>query len=586
MVVRALSNRNGGKHRPRRAPCAPAPFLHVPRRSAPLSPAPPAQVSRDVPCALRELRAGGRGWAGAIGFGCSLGFLLFVFKFNEYVQAYKARKNIRKGQKLDASLLRALRSIFGKACTRREYLTIGSLCMSLLARTLGSVWVSKHWGRIVKALVTKDFGAMKRLVLQFAGGTVALAVLNALLKFYISTLREQVREKVTAWCHRQYLRDKDMIFYKANKVGDFKIENCDHQITSDVDKFSETFASVLSQSLKPVVDFVVYTVELSRVQGLTTPLTLYGWFAFASALSTVTLPPYGELAAEEQRLEGRFRASHAELITNCEQVAFLGGERPEKAVIDAKFGEVLAHQSKTRSLNFNSEMVRQYLNKYFVTVIGLYLVAQPVRGGGGAAGALAAASSEEISQYFVSTWRNMEAMATAIQDLFELTKCGPASLSSLVLAPSSRVPPRALRPRSCMPCVRAALAVRGADVTHGARRGLAGGGGGCRVAAGHGQQPGRAPGRPGEQGQRAAGGARVPAARARRADSSGALGWLAARLQGRRQPRVRPRLRLPPRRYPPHQGLPSRPPDLIKASPPSRPPSSRSPLPPACPTVP
>lgn len=263
-------------------------------------------------------------------------------------------------------------------------MTIGSLCLSLLLRTLGSVWVSKHWGRIVKALVTKDFNAMKRLVVQFAGGTVSLAVLNALLKFYISTLREQVREQVTAWCHRQYLREKDMIFYKANKVGDFKIENCDHQITSDVDKFSETFASVLSQSLKPIVDFVVYTVELSRVQGLTTPLTLYAWFAFASALSTVTLPPYGELAAEEQRLEGRFRAAHADLISNCEQIAFLGGEKPEHKVIEGKFAEVLAHLSKTRSLNFNSEMVRQYLNKYFVTVIGLYLVAQPVRLGIGA----------------------------------------------------------------------------------------------------------------------------------------------------------------------------------------------------------
>ena len=120
------------------------------------------------------------------------------------------------------------------------------------------------------------------------------------------------------------MRDKDMIFYKANKVGDHKIENCDHQMTSDIDKFSETFASVLSQSLKPIVDFIVYTVELSRVQGLSTPLTLYAWFAFASAVSTVTLPPYGELAAEEQRLEGRFRAAHAELITNCEQIAFLG----------------------------------------------------------------------------------------------------------------------------------------------------------------------------------------------------------------------------------------------------------------------
>ena len=65
--------------------------------------------------------------SGAIGFGCSLGFLLFVFKFNEYVQAYKARKNIRKGQKVDASLVRALRHIFGRACTRREAATIASL---------------------------------------------------------------------------------------------------------------------------------------------------------------------------------------------------------------------------------------------------------------------------------------------------------------------------------------------------------------------------------------------------------------------------------------------------------------------------
>jgi hypothetical protein len=29
--------------------------------------------------------------AGAIGFGCSLGFLLFVFKFNEYVQVNKLK---------------------------------------------------------------------------------------------------------------------------------------------------------------------------------------------------------------------------------------------------------------------------------------------------------------------------------------------------------------------------------------------------------------------------------------------------------------------------------------------------------------
>ena len=30
-------------------------------------------------------------------------------------------------------------------------------------------------------------------------------------------------------------------------------------------------------------------------------------------------------------------------------------------------------------------------------------------------------NGEQISQYFVSTWKNMEAMATSIQDIFELT---------------------------------------------------------------------------------------------------------------------------------------------------------------------
>jgi hypothetical protein len=66
------------------------------------------------------------------------------------------------------------------------------------------------------------------------------------------TTHRQVREKVTRWCHNHYMRPGDMVFYKANKVGDDKLEHCDHQITSDVDKFAETFASVLSQSLKPI----------------------------------------------------------------------------------------------------------------------------------------------------------------------------------------------------------------------------------------------------------------------------------------------------------------------------------------------
>merc|ERR1712195_440862 len=279
---------------------------------------------------------------GTIGFFAALGFLSFVGTFNERVQSYKAAqgKNKRKTSKIAQGLDKILRAILSKTCNMRELMTVLGLSLCLLLRTLGSVWVAKEWGEIVGAIVTRNWQSLLRLVSVFTGGTMSLAVLNAYLKYYISLLKENVREKMTYWCHKEYLKgNKEMIFYKANKVGDEKIENCDHQITSDVDKFAELFASVLSQSLKPIVDFLVYSVELSMVQGLATPLTLYGWFAVASMISTITLPPFGMLAAQEQQLDGQFPSYTPDMI----------------------------------------------------------------------------------STYFVSTWKNMEAISTSIQDLFELT---------------------------------------------------------------------------------------------------------------------------------------------------------------------
>lgn len=357
--------------------------------------------------------------SGALGFAAGLVFLSFVSKFSERVQMYKAKTMKVKGKKEKPveGLADLMKGILASTCSFREMLTVTKLSLMLLLRTVGSVWVSKHWGSIVNSVVSQDFKRLAKLVSEFAGATVLLSFLNALLKYYISALRLQVREKITLWCHDKYMRAQDMIFYKANKVGK-KIENCDHQITSDVERFSEVFAEVFSQSLKPIVDFLVYSVELSRVQGLATPLTLYSWFALASCISAVTLPPFGELAATEQKLEGNFRGKHSELITNCEQIAFLGGERPEKDVLNISFAELMTQCRRTINASFNSEVLRQYLNKYFCTVIGLVLIARPLRFRAPEMGEL---RNDQIAQYFTSTWRNMEAMATAIQDLFELT---------------------------------------------------------------------------------------------------------------------------------------------------------------------
>ena len=86
---------------------------------------------------------------GTIGFVSSLGFLGFVGWFNEKINTYKAEKGLTKGKKgpakPDKDLYSMISSIFRKACGVREAWTIAALCTSLLLRTLGSVWVAKHW---------------------------------------------------------------------------------------------------------------------------------------------------------------------------------------------------------------------------------------------------------------------------------------------------------------------------------------------------------------------------------------------------------------------------------------------------------
>merc|ERR1719296_81366 len=93
------------------------------------------------------------------------------------------------------------------------------------------------------------------------------------------------------------------------------------------------------------------------------------------------MPPFAELAATEQLLEGQFRHQHSQLIARCEQVAFQRGEYPELQALTKAFDRLVLHARETMGLFFNAEIIRQYLNKYFVTVIGLFLVSRPLRHG-------------------------------------------------------------------------------------------------------------------------------------------------------------------------------------------------------------
>jgi len=325
-----------------------------------------------------------------------------------------ARKQLKIG---DGNFLKTLKAVLKDGMGRREYFDLAALTGSLLARSLMSLWVAKNMGETIEFFCNKNWNAVFRNIFKFGLVTTMAAVLNAALKLYTGLLATHVRDKLTGKAHKLLM--ERMNYYKANWVGRDKFENCDQLIADDIEKFSSALADVYSQSLKPVIDLVMFSVQLGSTLGIAGPLGMHAWFACAACFSTIVMPPFGKLAAKEQELEGRFRASHAALIKNSEMVAFMRGEEPEKKQLDGRYASIASHVEDTLARKFTADALQGYVNKYFASVVGFLLTLRPVLQNHHG---MAEWSAAAIAAYYVQTRQVMESLATAVLALFELQR--------------------------------------------------------------------------------------------------------------------------------------------------------------------
>jgi ATP-binding cassette, subfamily D (ALD), member 3 len=73
---------------------------------------------------------------------------------------------------------------------------------------------------------------------------------------------------------------------------------------------------------------------------------MIAYFMLCSALLRTVQPPFGELAAQEQKLEGEYRLRHSRLIAHAEEVAFYSGGSYEQRHINLAFDHCKAHACK------------------------------------------------------------------------------------------------------------------------------------------------------------------------------------------------------------------------------------------------
>lgn len=107
----------------------------------------------------------------------------------------------------------------------------------------------------------------------------------------INALSLAIRERLTKHAHEQYFQG--ITFYRVANL-DNRINNADQLLTQDIDKFSETLSHLYSDTLKPIVDIILFARKLSQAIGAEGPSIIISYFLSTAVILRTFSPPFGK----------------------------------------------------------------------------------------------------------------------------------------------------------------------------------------------------------------------------------------------------------------------------------------------------
>ncbi|KZP15909.1 hypothetical protein FIBSPDRAFT_934923, partial [Athelia psychrophila] len=284
---------------------------------------------------------------------------------------------------IDASFLRQLKAILFRVAfpswRSSEAGVVALHSMFLVLRTVLSIAVARLDGRIVRDLVNADGpGFAKGLGLWFLLA-VPSTYTNSMIKHLQSTLALRLRTRLTRYIHDLYFSAApDLRYYRIGQEGGGGLEGVDQYITADVESWAGSAAGLYGNLLKPSLDILLFTSQLSRSLGFRgTVLLFLNYYATASILKAVT-PAFGRLAAVEARLEGEYRAGMGRVGREGEEIAFYNGGARERDILTRAYMRLIKHVNSIYKIRIAYEWTEDYVIKYMWSAAGYGLIAVPL----------------------------------------------------------------------------------------------------------------------------------------------------------------------------------------------------------------
>ncbi|KAJ8765454.1 hypothetical protein K2173_014576 [Erythroxylum novogranatense] len=220
----------------------------------------------------------------------------------------------------------------------------GAQLLSVAFLVVSRTWVSDRIaslnGTTVKYVLEQDKAAFIRLIGVSILQSAASSLIAPSLRHLTAMLALGWRICLTRHLLMNYLRNN--AFYNVFHMSHRNID-ADQRITQDLEKLTSELSGLVTGMVKPCVDILWFTWRMKLLTGRRGVAILYAYMLLGLGFLRTVTPDFGDLAGQEQQLEGTFRFMHERLRTHAESVAFFGGGAREKAMIESRFRELLDH---------------------------------------------------------------------------------------------------------------------------------------------------------------------------------------------------------------------------------------------------
>ncbi|XP_024021422.1 ABC transporter D family member 1 isoform X1 [Morus notabilis] len=220
----------------------------------------------------------------------------------------------------------------------------GAQLLAVAFLVVSRTWISDRIaslnGTTVKYVLEQDKAAFIRLIGISILQSAASSFVAPSLRHLTARLALGWRIRLTKHLLKNYLRKN--AFYKVFHMSSKNID-ADQRITHDLEKLTTDLSGLVTGMVKPTVDILWFTLRMKLLTGQRGVAILYAYMLLGLGFLRAVTPEFGDLASQEQQLEGTFRFMHERLRTHAESVAFFGGGAREKAMVETKFRELLDH---------------------------------------------------------------------------------------------------------------------------------------------------------------------------------------------------------------------------------------------------